>query len=140
MLKTINALKARRNLGQLLEEVFYNKDQFVIERAGKAMAVVISPSEYETFKRQREQDMGIFDEIRRKNKEASVEELEDDIQVHWRIKCVFRWACQLFLPSMCPSPDHISQLSEAPVDFHLLLPQWHISSHSPRRWKAPLSE
>lgn len=80
MLKTINALKARRNLGQLLEEVFYNKDQFVIERAGKAMAVVISPSEYETFKRQREQDMGIFDEIRKKNKEASVKELEDDIQ------------------------------------------------------------
>lgn len=80
MLKTINALKARRNLGQLLEEVFYNKDQFVIERAGKAMAVVISPSEYETFKRQREQDMGIFDEIRKKNKGASVKELEDDIQ------------------------------------------------------------
>ena len=80
MLKTINALKARRNLGQLLEEVFYNKDQFVIERAGKAMAVVISPSEYETFKRQREQDMGIFDQIRKKNKEASLEELEDDIQ------------------------------------------------------------
>lgn len=80
MLKTINALKARRNLGQLLEEVFYNKDQVVIERAGKAMAVVISPSEYETFKRQREQDMGIFDEIRKKNKEASVKELEDDIQ------------------------------------------------------------
>ena len=80
LLKTINALKARRNLGQLLEEVFYNKDQFVIERAGKAMAVVISPSEYETFKRQREQDMGIFDQIRKKNKEASVKELEDDIQ------------------------------------------------------------
>lgn len=80
LLKTINALKARRNLGQLLEEVFYNKDQFVIERAGKAMAVVISPSEYETFKRQREQDMGVFDQIRKKNKEASVKELEDDIQ------------------------------------------------------------
>ena len=80
MLKTINALKARRNLGQLLEEVFYNKDQFVIERAGKAMAVVISPSEYETFKRQREQDMGIFDQIRKQNKEASVKELDDDIQ------------------------------------------------------------
>lgn len=80
MLKTINALKARRNLGQLLEEVFYNKDQFVIERAGKAMAVVISPSEYETFKRQREQDMGVLDEIRKKNKETSVKELDDDIQ------------------------------------------------------------
>jgi len=80
LLKTINALKARRNLGQLLEEVFYNKDQFVIERAGKAMAVVISPTEFEAYKRQQELDMRIFDEIRSKNKRVTVKELEEDIQ------------------------------------------------------------
>jgi len=80
VLKTINALKARRNLGQLLEEVFYKGDQFVIERAGKAMAVVISPSEYEAYKKQREQDMKVFDEIRKKNKEAELEEVERDVQ------------------------------------------------------------
>ena len=80
MLKTINALKARRNLGQLLEEVFYKGDQFVIERAGKPMAVVISPSEYEAYKRQREQDMKVFDEIRKKNKGAELEEVQRDVQ------------------------------------------------------------
>lgn len=80
MLKTINALKARRNLGQLLEEVFYKGDQFVIERAGKPMAVVISPSEYEVYKEQREQDMKVFDEIRKKNKGATLEEVERDVQ------------------------------------------------------------
>ena len=80
MLKTINALKARQNLGQLLEEVFYKDNQFMIERAGKAMAVVISPAEYEIYKKQREQDMKIFDEIRKKNKGANLEEVEDDIQ------------------------------------------------------------
>ena len=79
MLKTINALKARRNLGQLLEEVFYRGDQFVIERAGKAMAVVISASEYEAYKKQREEDMKVFDEIRKKNKGAK-EEVERDVQ------------------------------------------------------------
>ena len=80
MLKTINALKARRNLGQLLEEVFYKGDQFVIVRAGIAMAVVISPSEYEAYKKQREQDMKVFDEIRKKNKGAKLEEVEKDVQ------------------------------------------------------------
>lgn len=80
MLKTINALKARRNLGQLLEEVFYKGDQFVIQRAGKAMAVVISPEEYEAYRKQRGQDMKVFDEIRKKNKGAKAEEVEKDVQ------------------------------------------------------------
>jgi prevent-host-death family protein len=39
--KTINALKARQNFGQLLEEVYYKGDQFVIARAGKPMAAVV---------------------------------------------------------------------------------------------------
>jgi prevent-host-death family protein len=39
--KTVNALKARQNLGKLLEQVFYKDDRFVIERAGKPMAAVV---------------------------------------------------------------------------------------------------
>ncbi len=39
--KTINTLKARQNFGQLLEEVYYKGDQFIIERAGKPMAAVV---------------------------------------------------------------------------------------------------
>ena len=80
MLKTINALKARRNLGQLLEEVFYKGDQFVIQRAGKPMAVVISPEEYEAYRKQRLQDMRIFDEIRKKSGGDIPEEVEKDVQ------------------------------------------------------------
>ena len=80
MLKTINALKARRNLGQLLEEVFYKGDQFVIQRAGKSMAVVISPAEYEAYIKQRGKDMQVLDSIREKNKEADLGEIEQDIQ------------------------------------------------------------
>ena len=80
MLKTINALKARRNLGQLLEEVFYKGDQFIIQRAGKSMAVVISPSEYEAYKKQRQQDMKAFDRIRKKNRGAELEDIESDVQ------------------------------------------------------------
>ena len=39
--KKINALKARQNFGQMLEEVYYKGDRFVIERAGKPMAAVV---------------------------------------------------------------------------------------------------
>jgi prevent-host-death family protein len=39
--KTINAMKARQNFGQMLEEVYYKGDQFVIERAGKPMAALV---------------------------------------------------------------------------------------------------
>jgi antitoxin (DNA-binding transcriptional repressor) of toxin-antitoxin stability system len=41
MVKKVNALKARQNFGQMLEEVYYKGDQFIIERAGKSMAAVV---------------------------------------------------------------------------------------------------
>jgi len=39
--KTISALKARQKLGTLLEEVFYQDAQYIIERAGRPMAAVV---------------------------------------------------------------------------------------------------
>jgi antitoxin (DNA-binding transcriptional repressor) of toxin-antitoxin stability system len=39
--KTINAMKARQTFGQMLEEVYYKGDLFVIERAGKPMAALV---------------------------------------------------------------------------------------------------
>jgi prevent-host-death family protein len=41
LVKTINALKARQNFGQMIEEVFYRDEQFIIERAGRPMAAVV---------------------------------------------------------------------------------------------------
>lgn len=79
MIRTINALKARQNFGEMLEEVFYNKDHFIIKRRDKAMAVIVPISEYERWQRQREEDFSIFDEIREKNKGFSSEEVERDV-------------------------------------------------------------
>jgi prevent-host-death family protein len=39
--KTVTAMKARQNFGQMLEEVYYRGEQFVIERAGRPMAALI---------------------------------------------------------------------------------------------------
>jgi len=54
MVKTINALKARQNLGQLVEEVDYKGDQFIIERNGKPMAAVVPLWQLEERSKRRE--------------------------------------------------------------------------------------
>jgi prevent-host-death family protein len=41
MLKKISAMKARQNLGQLLNEVSIRGDSFIIERAGKPLAALV---------------------------------------------------------------------------------------------------
>lgn len=41
MTRTITAIKARQNLGELLNRVSLNHDEFIIERGGKPMAAVI---------------------------------------------------------------------------------------------------
>lgn len=48
--KTISAIKARKNLGQLLEEVYYQGAQYIIERAGRPMAVVVPLQQLEERK------------------------------------------------------------------------------------------
>lgn len=80
MLKIITALKARQNLGELLEEVFYKQGHFLIKRGAKPMAVVIPLEEYESYRKQRESDFSIFDEIREQNKGFSAAEIEKDVQ------------------------------------------------------------
>jgi len=49
--KKINAMKARQNFGQMLEEVYYRGEQFVIERAGRPMAAVIPLSQLEALQK-----------------------------------------------------------------------------------------
>ncbi|OGF53680.1 MAG: hypothetical protein A2Z21_01295 [Candidatus Fraserbacteria bacterium RBG_16_55_9] len=79
MHKRITAIKARQNLGELLEEVYYKNDHFVITRRNKAMAAVIPVEEYERFLAQREQDFAILDEIRAANKDKDPQEVERDV-------------------------------------------------------------
>jgi len=50
-IKTINAMKARQNLGTLLEEVYYRGEHIIIERAGKPMAALIPVSQLEAMQK-----------------------------------------------------------------------------------------
>ncbi len=79
MLRKISVVQARRNLGQILEEVFYRGDQVILERSGRVMAVLVPPHLYEQWKNQREEDFQVFDQIRAKNTRYAPEEVEKEI-------------------------------------------------------------
>lgn len=79
MLKNVNAVKARKNFGEIIEEVYYRGDQFVVERQGKAMAAVVPLSILEQWRKQRDEDLKIFDEIWSKNPSVDEKELETDV-------------------------------------------------------------
>ena len=66
MTKDLTALKMRGNLGEILEEVYYKGQEFIIKRGKKPMAVLISLDEFENLQKQRKTDMAIFDKIRSK--------------------------------------------------------------------------
>jgi len=79
MVKKLSAVQARKNLGQILEEVYYRGDEVILERSGRGMAVIVPIGVYEQLMRQREQDFGILDEIQQKNRNVDSKQLEADV-------------------------------------------------------------
>jgi len=63
MIKTLTAIKARQNLGEVLEEVYYNGDQYIIERAGKPMAAVVPLWQLQTREKHKERLFGMLDKV-----------------------------------------------------------------------------
>jgi prevent-host-death family protein len=49
--KKINAMQVRQRLGELLNEVYYRGDSFIIERDGKPLAALIPLSDLEALEK-----------------------------------------------------------------------------------------
>ncbi len=79
MRRRINAVKARGSLGQILEEVYYRGDQYIIERSGKPMAAVVPVEQYEQWRKERDAFFQLVDEIRARNQTARPERIAQDI-------------------------------------------------------------
>lgn len=56
MIKKISAMKARQNLGQVMNEVALRGDDYVVERAGKPLVAIIPMEKY----RRLEKDLDDF--------------------------------------------------------------------------------
>ena len=79
MVKKINALKARKNLGELLEEVYYKGDQYVIERAGKPMAAVVPLWQFEEWQKRRARFFETVEEAQQQNQKVKPEVVEREV-------------------------------------------------------------
>ena len=71
MLKKLSAMKARQNLGQVMNEVSLKGNDYVIERAGKPLVAIISMEKYRILKKEREEafrDLGrIWEKMEKEN-------------------------------------------------------------------------
>ncbi len=80
MTKKVNALKVRRNLGQLLEEVYYKGEQYVIERAGRPMAAVVPVWQLEEWQKRRQRFFGMVEELWQKSKRVNPGIIEREVE------------------------------------------------------------
>ena len=58
MTHTITAIKARQNMGEMLNRVLLKHDEFIIERGGKPMAAVIPIGKFEQFREAARRHLG----------------------------------------------------------------------------------
>ncbi len=70
---------ARANFGDLLARVFYTREPVIIEKNGRAFAVVISAQDYEAFWKERTKAFAVIDGIRARNSDKDVDEVERDV-------------------------------------------------------------
>jgi prevent-host-death family protein len=79
MLKKISAMKARQNLGQLLNEVSIRGDAYVIERAGKPLAALVDMESFQQLQVEQNSAGQAVRNIWKKMKEADATEVQEAI-------------------------------------------------------------
>lgn len=79
MKRKVSAVEARRRLGEILEGVYYRGDEVVIERVGKAMAVVIPAERYEALERGRECLFELIEKVQERKKDVPYEVIEREV-------------------------------------------------------------
>ena len=86
MYKTISALKARQNLGQIMNEVAIRGDEYIIERAGRPMVAMIPMERYQSLQRDWDEFFESLSKMR-----ANITE-EDEKDMDELIEKAVRWA------------------------------------------------
>ena len=71
--------EARSNFSDLLARVFYTREPVIIEKKGRAFAVVISAQDYEAFWKAHTEAFAVIDGIRARNGDKDIDEVERDV-------------------------------------------------------------
>jgi prevent-host-death family protein len=80
MQKKISAMKARQNLGQIMNEVAIRGDDYIIERAGKPLVAIIDMEKYQRIEEERQEALQAVRSIWGKMEGADAEEVEETIE------------------------------------------------------------
>ena len=80
MLKKISAMKARQNLGQLLNEVSIRGDSFIIERAGKPLAALVDMERFQQLQEDQDAALQALKKVWEKMAGAEAQEIEKAIE------------------------------------------------------------
>ena len=77
--RRMSAREARANFSDLLGSVYYTGEPVVVERRGRAFAVVISPEDYQRLTKESEEDWAVIDRIRERNADKDPDEVLKDV-------------------------------------------------------------
>jgi prevent-host-death family protein len=80
VLKKISAMKARQNLGQLLNEVSIRGDAYIIERAGKPLAALVDMERFQQLQEDRSAALEALQKVWGKMARADHQEIRDAIE------------------------------------------------------------
>ena len=79
MVKHMSSREARANFADLLGSVYYSGEAVVVEKKGKAVAVMISPAEYQALTEASARDWAVIDELRARNAHHDPDEVFADV-------------------------------------------------------------
>jgi len=85
MLKKISAMKARQNLGQLLNEVSIRGDSYIIERAGKPLAVLVDMERFQLLQEDQSFALQALKKVWEKMAGADPQEIQEAIEAAEKI-------------------------------------------------------
>jgi prevent-host-death family protein len=80
MLKKISAMKARQNLGQLLNEVSIRGDAYIIERAGKPLAALVDMERFQQLQEDQSSALQALKKVWEKMAGADHQEIQEAIE------------------------------------------------------------
>ena len=85
MAKEINALDLRKHFGEIMEEVRYRKEPYIVKRNGRPMIVLLDIEAYRASKEQREEEAFIEEYSAERIKEfLSEDKLDQTTRKHVR--------------------------------------------------------
>jgi prevent-host-death family protein len=85
MEKTVSAFEARRNFGQILQEVQVNGNKVIVERHGEPVAVVVPVNVYKQWQGSRK---AFFDMLREVSERVNMQEDEANELIEEAIRAV----------------------------------------------------